>query len=63
MNLNQVLLCGERMHYAHSENKGSLYFKTRNELEEYLENHKFENSTILIKGSRAMALENILEKL
>jgi len=32
-------------------------------LEEYLDQTTFENSTILIKGSRGMALENILEKL
>jgi UDP-N-acetylmuramoyl-tripeptide--D-alanyl-D-alanine ligase len=63
MNLRQVIFCGERMRFAQAENKDSLYFKTRKELEEFLENHIFENSIILIKGSRAMALENIVEKL
>jgi UDP-N-acetylmuramoyl-tripeptide--D-alanyl-D-alanine ligase len=63
MNLNQVLFCGERMQFAHTANRDSLYFRTRKELEDFLENHIFENSTILIKGSRAMALENIVDKL
>jgi len=63
MNLKQVILCGERMRYAQEKNNRAIYFKTRNELEEYLENFTFEHSTILIKGSRAMALENILNKL
>ncbi len=63
MNFRQVIFCGERMRFAQVENKDSLYFKTRKELEEFLENHIFENSIILIKGSRAMALENIVEKL
>jgi UDP-N-acetylmuramoyl-tripeptide--D-alanyl-D-alanine ligase len=63
MNLKQVILCGEKMRFAHVENNNSLYFKTRKKLEEYLENHKFEDSTILIKGSRAMALENLVDKL
>lgn len=63
MNLKFVILCGERMRFAHLENENSLYFKNRKELEKFIENHIFENSTILIKGSRAMALENIVDKL
>ncbi len=63
LDLNQVIFCGERMRFAHAKNKKALYFRTRNELEEYLKNYTFEYSTILIKASRAMALENILNKL
>ncbi len=63
MKLNQVIFCGERMHFAHTENREARYFKSRKELEEFLENHIFENSIILIKGSRAMALENIVDKI
>ena len=63
MNFKQVFFCGERMQFAHTANRDSLYFRTRKELEDFLENHIFENSTILIKGSRAMALENIIDKL
>jgi len=63
LNLRLVILCGENMQSAYEENKGSLYFSNRTELEEFLKNINFENATILIKGSRGMALENILNKL
>ncbi len=39
------------------------FFKSTNELKSYLSNNKIENSFILLKGSRGMALENILSLL
>ena len=39
----------------------ALFFSTFNELSEFLGNHKFTLATILIKGSRGMALERVLD--
>jgi len=61
--IEEVIFCGERMQYAKQTNKKAKYFKTRSELENYIENRKFEDSLILIKGSRAMALELIAQKI
>jgi UDP-N-acetylmuramoyl-tripeptide--D-alanyl-D-alanine ligase len=63
MDLKLVILCGEMMEMAYEKNKTSLYFRNRQELEGFLENINFENATLLIKGSRAMGLENILDKI
>lgn len=38
-----------------------LFFKTFNDFSDYISQHKLENKTILIKGSRGMALERTLE--
>jgi UDP-N-acetylmuramoyl-tripeptide--D-alanyl-D-alanine ligase len=61
--IEEVIFVGERMRYAKQENRTSLYFKTRPELENYIENRKFKDCLILIKGSRAMALEIIAQKI
>jgi UDP-N-acetylmuramoyl-tripeptide--D-alanyl-D-alanine ligase len=63
MDLKMVIFCGENMKYAFGKNPEARFFRTRNDLEEFLRKSSFENSVILIKGSRAMALENIVEKL
>jgi UDP-N-acetylmuramoyl-tripeptide--D-alanyl-D-alanine ligase len=59
----ETIFCGERMKYARQENTNSDYFKTTPDLEKYIENRKFEDSLILIKGSRAMTLEVIIKKI
>lgn len=56
---DEVIFCGERMRYAHEENNNSEYFASRQELENYLDNRNFKDCLILIKGSRAMALESV----
>jgi UDP-N-acetylmuramoyl-tripeptide--D-alanyl-D-alanine ligase len=63
IDLKLVILCGENMKSAYEQNKNARYFRNRDELEGFLENNSFKNATILVKGSRAMALENILEKI
>jgi UDP-N-acetylmuramoyl-tripeptide--D-alanyl-D-alanine ligase len=60
---DEVIFCGERMQYASESNKNAKYFKTRTELENYIESCIFEDSLILIKGSRGMALEVIVHKI
>ena len=63
ISFDQVIFCGERMQSAHESNKNSRYFKNRTELENYIESCIFEDSLILIKGSRGMALEVITQKI
>ena len=53
-----VLLVGESFHQAKTKNKTFNSFK---ELKTYVEMNKISNSTILIKGSRGMALERLLD--
>jgi UDP-N-acetylmuramoyl-tripeptide--D-alanyl-D-alanine ligase len=57
----EVIFCGEHMKYAKQENNNSVYFKSRSELEKYIENRNFKNCVILIKGSRGMAMEVIAQ--
>ena len=61
--IEEVLLCGENMQYAHEENTQSRYFKTRMALENYIKNCILEDSLILIKASRGMALEVIAQQI
>jgi UDP-N-acetylmuramoyl-tripeptide--D-alanyl-D-alanine ligase len=63
MSFDEVIFCGERMQYAFEANKSARYFKTRTELENYIESCIFEDSVLLIKGSRGMALEVIAHKI
>lgn len=59
--IHEALFCGDFMKDAHKIfGKGS-YFKSKSELIEHLKNHQFANATILIKASRGMALEDIVE--
>ena len=60
---DEVILCGKHMEYAKQENKNSVYFKTRSELEKYIVNRSFDHSLILIKASRGMQLEEIIDKI
>lgn len=59
--LSQALLCGERMYRAKDMNENALYFTDRQKLEDYLRKHAIKNSTILIKASRSMGLEKVVE--
>jgi len=54
----KVLLVGEHFYNTETQSKK---FKSYEELETWLRTHVPENKTILIKGSRGMALERILE--
>ncbi len=60
---DRVIFCGERMKYAFEENRSGLYFSTRDELISFIKENPVRNHIILIKGSRAMALEQILDHL
>tara|TARA_R110002050_G_scaffold286468_3_gene436923 strand:+ start:5087 stop:6361 length:1275 start_codon:yes stop_codon:yes gene_type:complete len=60
MNFNSTLLVGENFFATNTNEK---LFETFEDLSTYLKNTKLEKSSILIKGSRGMALERILELL
>lgn len=57
----EVYYIGRYMYFSHKENKNSKWFKNT---EEFLkENINFENSLIVVKGSRGMHLEKIVDYL
>ena len=57
------ILCGKNMKYASEQLRSVIYFETKPELITYLQNNKISDSSILIKGSRGMGLESVLEYL
>lgn len=58
---HNLLFVGKYMYYAHRKNKKSKYFHNNNELIEYLKKINIDNSIILVKGSRGMHLESVVE--
>jgi UDP-N-acetylmuramoyl-tripeptide--D-alanyl-D-alanine ligase len=58
LNFDQALFCGEEF-YKQKTDKG-LYFKTRDELKQWFDTFNFEGYTLLLKGSRGMALEKLV---
>ena len=60
--LNTVILIGNYF-YALKDRYQGLFFKTPPEAEEWLKNNPITNSLVLLKGSRGMALEQLLPNL
>ncbi|MCK5368511.1 MAG: UDP-N-acetylmuramoyl-tripeptide--D-alanyl-D-alanine ligase [Cyclobacteriaceae bacterium] len=63
LNIQDAIFCGESMKYAYDTFGKGNYMKTRDLLTSYLIETKFSDSTILIKASRGMALEQIVDYL
>jgi len=61
--IHEALFCGEFMKDAYKTFGKGLYFEKKTELIEYLKTHQFKDSTMLIKASRALALEDVVEYL
>ncbi len=61
LDVDEAIFCGEAMKHAYNAFGRGFYAKSRDVLTEYLRNHKYSNSTILIKASRGMALEYIVD--
>lgn len=59
--INNAVFCGESMKYAYESFGKGVYMQTRELLMIHLKENNFSDSTILIKASRGMALENIVE--
>lgn len=58
-----VYLCGKLMKAAHQAYPTAHYFETRDQLIEALKSKPIQESTVLIKASRGMGLEKIVEHL
>ena len=63
MTFEEVIFCGKKMAAAQEANPEATYFEKKEDLVQYLKTNKFHDTYILIKGSRAMALEGIVEYL
>ncbi|MBC5992723.1 UDP-N-acetylmuramoyl-tripeptide--D-alanyl-D-alanine ligase [Pontibacter cellulosilyticus] len=61
--IDRVLLCGKDMKYAADVNDDFLYFETKPELQQWLQEHPVSDSYVLVKGSRGMGLETLLDVL
>ncbi|MCF6359851.1 MAG: UDP-N-acetylmuramoyl-tripeptide--D-alanyl-D-alanine ligase [Cyclobacteriaceae bacterium] len=60
---NAVLFCGTEIRKAAPKCIGSLYFKTKAELSDYLTANPLVKTTVLIKASRSIGLETLAKKL
>lgn len=60
--IQQVILCGKNFGKA-KQNQHILHFDTTSELKEWLNENPIQNTYILLKGSRSMGLESLIEVL
>lgn len=56
---SKVIVVGQEMKEAHKAYEQSHWFETKDELNQWLTTNKISNTTVLIKGSRGMALESL----
>jgi len=61
MSLQAIVFYGNKMKAAKATNPAGIHFDNKNDLISYLKTNQFHDTYILIKGSRAMALEGIVE--
>ncbi len=57
------LFCGRLIKHSADENPGSVYFDSKRKLVEFLQNNPITNSKILIKASRGIGLETIVDEI
>ena len=62
-NLDAIFIIGEHFNQTKHSSDNIFQFDSFDDLILHLSNEEFENSTILIKGSRGMAMERILDVL
>ncbi|MDX8553616.1 UDP-N-acetylmuramoyl-tripeptide--D-alanyl-D-alanine ligase [Tenacibaculum sp. 1B UA] len=60
-NFDVVFLIGENFYNTISKTNKIIKFKSFKDLEKYLQNNSITDSTLLVKGSRGMALERVVE--
>lgn len=63
LELDLAIFCGENFHKEREIFKEALFFKTTLEAQNYLGVNKIKNALILLKGSRGMKLESLVEYL
>ena len=61
LGFDTILLCGPEMAYAHQEAPGSRWFPDKKSLREWLATHPVDDSYVLLKGSRGIGLEEVVE--
>ena len=61
LNIQNAIFCGESMRFAYEAFGHGNYMKTKDLLIAYLKENKFSDATILIKASRGMALEDVVD--
>jgi len=61
LNSARALFCGELSKYSAEQVPGSLHFESKDDLIDYLQQNSISDSVILIKASRGMSLESIVE--
>jgi UDP-N-acetylmuramoyl-tripeptide--D-alanyl-D-alanine ligase len=62
-NFSDVFLCGELMKWASEEFPQARYFNQKQSLSDYLKQNPPKDSHILIKASRGMGLETLIDSL
>lgn len=62
-NFDRVYLCGSLMKSAKEKNQSAFHFETKELLVEELKRNPISNSTILVKASRGIGLETVVEYL
>lgn len=63
LDLDEVHLCGKLMEFGKIGNPKAHYWSDKEALKSYLESHAINNAAIVIKGSRGMSLETLLDSL
>ena len=61
LGIDEVIFCGPHMKAAKEANPKALYFETKTDLNNHLSANTIEGRTILLKGSRGMGLESLLD--
>jgi UDP-N-acetylmuramoyl-tripeptide--D-alanyl-D-alanine ligase len=61
--INHVMLCGPLMGKAQKSNPDAIHFQDRSQLIQFLKEHPMHHTTILIKASRSMGLEEVVDSL
>lgn len=63
LGLKEIIFCGGNMKAAAQANSTALYFQKKEELNAYLRGKTWNDKVILLKGSRGMGLESLLDYL
>lgn len=61
LDFSQLYLVGNHFFEHHQNYSDVLFFKALQDIQQYLENHPIKEAIVLIKGSRGMALERLLD--
>ena len=61
LNINQIIFVGDNFYKSNTSSNKILQFKSFDDLKKDFDMLKIKNSTLLIKGSRGMALERVLK--